>query len=134
MILGFGHNTNWQKALRPRDVDPDGGDPDLDARHAEVVEVTGYPTIQKWLGLDDRPKDDLDFHYPPGTRVIVRREPLHPGAQQRMFDTNGWRHTIIICDLPGDSPLAVSYTHLRAHETVLDLVCRLLLEKKKHKT
>ena len=27
----------------------------------------------------------------------------------------------------------VSYTHLRAHETVLDLVCRLLLEKKKQK-
>ena len=26
---------------------------------------------------------------------------------------------------------AVSYTHLRAHETVLDIVCRLLLEKKK---
>ena len=26
--------------------------------------------------------------------------------------------------------VAVSYTHLRAHETVLDLVCRLLLEKK----
>ena len=26
---------------------------------------------------------------------------------------------------------AVSYTHLRAHETVLDLVCRLLLEQKK---
>ena len=30
--------------------------------------------------------------------------------------------------------LPVSYTHLRAHETVLDLVCRLLLEKKQHKT
>src|SRR5665811_2411721 len=29
-----------------------------------------------------------------------------------------------------ESP-AVSYTHLRAHETVLDLVCRLLLEKKR---
>ena len=28
----------------------------------------------------------------------------------------------------GSTP--VSYTHLRAHETVLDLVCRLLLEKK----
>ena len=27
--------------------------------------------------------------------------------------------------------MTVSYTHLRAHETVLDLVCRLLLEKKK---
>ena len=32
-------------------------------------------------------------------------------------------------DRPGQD--AVSYTHLRAHETVLDLVCRLLLEKKK---
>mgnify|MGYP003378058082 CR=1 FL=1 len=30
--------------------------------------------------------------------------------------------------------MTVSYTHLRAHETVLDLVCRLLLEKKKTKT
>ena len=29
-------------------------------------------------------------------------------------------------------PGSVSYTHLRAHETVLDLVCRLLLEKKKY--
>ncbi|WP_460413936.1 ArsC/Spx/MgsR family protein, partial [Staphylococcus aureus] len=28
---------------------------------------------------------------------------------------------------------AVSYTHLRAHETLSDLVCRLLLEKKKKK-
>src|SRR5450756_2868987 len=30
-------------------------------------------------------------------------------------------------------PRAVSYTHLRAHETRHDLVCRLLLEKKKKK-
>ena len=29
------------------------------------------------------------------------------------------------------APAPVSYTHLRAHETVLDIVCRLLLEKKK---
>eukprot|EP00826_Nyctotherus_ovalis_P047589 TRINITY_DN5493_c0_g1_i5.p1 TRINITY_DN5493_c0_g1~~TRINITY_DN5493_c0_g1_i5.p1 ORF type:complete len:126 (+),score=42.89 TRINITY_DN5493_c0_g1_i5:48-380(+) len=29
--------------------------------------------------------------------------------------------------------IAVSYTHLRAHETSLHLVCRLLLEKKKKK-
>src|SRR5665811_2447765 len=42
---------------------------------------------------------------------------------------------------PANTPVAVnpthtpvSYTHLRAHETVLDLVCRLLLEKKKTKT
>ena len=31
----------------------------------------------------------------------------------------------------GQGVQPVSYTHLRAHETVLDLVCRLLLEKKK---
>ena len=30
-----------------------------------------------------------------------------------------------------ETQVPVSYTHLRAHETVLDLVCRLLLEKKK---
>ena len=35
---------------------------------------------------------------------------------------------------PGHPRDAVSYTHLRAHETVLDLVCRLLLEKKKTDT
>ena len=42
------------------------------------------------------------------------------------------------CHLSGERELLarvdaipVSYTHLRAHETVLDLVCRLLLEKKK---
>ena len=35
-----------------------------------------------------------------------------------------------ITDTPPDL-VAVSYTHLRAHETREDLVCRLLLEKKK---
>src|SRR5450756_2560020 len=34
---------------------------------------------------------------------------------------------------PSSSPRTVSYTHLRAHETRHDLVCRLLLEKKKKK-
>ena len=35
-----------------------------------------------------------------------------------------------IASAMGYAWLPVSYTHLRAHETVLDLVCRLLLEKK----
>src|SRR5664280_1611499 len=35
------------------------------------------------------------------------------------------------CGVGRRSPTPVSYTHLRAHETVLELVCRLLLEKKK---
>ena len=36
-------------------------------------------------------------------------------------------------DHPDELKLAVSYTHLRAHETKANLVCRLLLEKKKQK-
>ena len=35
---------------------------------------------------------------------------------------------------PEEREKPVSYTHLRAHETVLDLVCRLLLAKKKQTT
>ena len=34
----------------------------------------------------------------------------------------------------GDDCMPVSYTHLRAHETKANLVCRLLLEKKKETT
>src|SRR5664280_1089381 len=40
-------------------------------------------------------------------------------------------YTIRICTSKNKTMLkisSVSYTHLRAHETVLDLVCRLLLE------
>eukprot|EP00658_Telonema_sp_P-2_P052919 TRINITY_DN41279_c0_g1_i1.p1 TRINITY_DN41279_c0_g1~~TRINITY_DN41279_c0_g1_i1.p1 ORF type:complete len:106 (-),score=44.46 TRINITY_DN41279_c0_g1_i1:69-386(-) len=36
-------------------------------------------------------------------------------------------------DPPLEPLMAVSYTHLRAHETPEHLVCRLLLEKKKEK-
>ena len=43
---------------------------------------------------------------------------LAPAAQQRMWSADA-----------EETLMAVSYTHLRAHETVLDLVCRLLLAK-----
>mgnify|MGYP003381456070 CR=1 FL=1 len=49
-----------------------------------------------------------------------------PYPDQAFVSANG----VELVDM--DTLLApVSYTHLRAHETVLDLVCRLLLEKKK---
>ena len=53
---------------------------------------------------------------------LLREDMLLTGAKQS-------------CDRKGQcgACTAVSYTHLRAHETVLDLVCRLLLEKKKKK-
>ena len=51
---------------------------------------------------------------------------------------NDWGRLFRLQEAVGDQEagvrlLPVSYTHLRAHETVLDLVCRLLLEKKKTK-
>ena len=124
VILGFDENTNWQQALQPRGVDWDGNDADVDARKAQVVEVTNNPAITDWVGLKKRPKDDLDVRYPPGTRIVIRREPLHPGAQQRMFDTNGWRHTIIICDLPDDSALEIDRLQ-REHAHVEENIKRL---------
>src|SRR5665648_1093473 len=49
----------------------------------------------------------------------------------RTSDVSGTclRQTTKCTNIP--SSIAVSYTHLRAHETRHDLVCRLLLEKKK---
>ena len=53
--------------------------------------------------------------------------------QQCDFVREPWIHDVEENGLSEvGEPAAVSYTHLRAHETVLDLVCRLLLEKKKH--
>src|SRR5664280_2233688 len=60
--------------------------------------------------------------------VIIGRRTFGKGLVQNGFyltDGSMIRLTIARYYTP------VSYTHLRAHETVLDLVCRLLLEKKK---
>ena len=56
---------------------------------------------------------------PGGAQVAAEEEPEEPEARRT---------------LPGSGRSPVSYTHLRAHETVLDLVCRLLLEKKQKTT
>ena len=59
---------------------------------------------------------------------------LKPGELSRVIRTRYGLHIIKLLEYRKAEP--VSYTHLRAHETVLDLVCRLLLEKKqnnKHK-
>ena len=53
-------------------------------------------------------------------------------AQPRVGQDGDELGLALVRDLLESGLEAVSYTHLRAHETVLDLVCRLLLEKKKH--
>ena len=42
------------------------------------------------------------------------------------------QHENLNIEWSGQNIKSVSYTHLRAHETEADLVCRLLLEKKKN--
>ena len=63
--------------------------------------------------------------------LAVLRE-LDGGAERHELPANLLRwFDLQLLSLTGFQP--VSYTHLRAHETVLDLVCRLLLEKKNTK-
>ena len=49
--------------------------------------------------------------WPTGTRLIVRRERPHPGAQLSLFDTiEGFRHTAFITNQPGaESPDSNSF-------------------------
>jgi hypothetical protein len=54
---------------------------------AEVVELTDVVNLDAW---------------PAGTRLIVRRERPHPGAQLSLFDTiEGFRHTAFITNTAG---------------------------------
>src|SRR5665811_2538215 len=59
---------------------------------------------------------------------------IMPSADQvpvkSTHSTMRW-HKWVVLIAGSTGSASVSYTHLRAHETVLDLVCRLLLEKKK---
>ncbi|MFF3468079.1 IS1380 family transposase [Streptomyces sp. NPDC002619] len=75
---------------------------------AEVAELTGLV--------------DLDGH-PAGTRIIVRRERPHPGAQLSLFDQDeGLRHQVFLTDTPysgGGSAQFLEARH-RRHACVED--------------
>ncbi len=60
---------------------------------------------------------------PDGTRVIVRRERPHPGAQLKLWDHNGWRHQVIVTNQGGD-PRVLEVRH-RAHAQVENRIKRL---------
>ena len=67
---------------------------------------------------------------------VYKRQFLHHvGGRGPQLDAVFAAAARLVEDLAaGSHATPVSYTHLRAHETVLDLVCRLLLEKKKTRT
>ena len=51
--------------------------------------------------------------WPEGTRLIVRRERPHPGAQFQVFDSHGYRHTAFITDQPGADIATLELRHRR---------------------
>jgi hypothetical protein len=53
--------------------------------HAEVAEITDLVDLSHW---------------PPGTRMVARREDPHPGAQLTFTDVDGHRFQILVTDLP----------------------------------
>lgn len=61
--------------------------------------------------------------WPEGTRLIVRREPLHPGAQQSLFPSATYRYWGHYTDAAGD-PVDLD-VHMRAHAHVEDHIRRL---------
>jgi hypothetical protein len=62
-------------------------------------------------------------HYPSGTRLIVRREPLHPGAQQSLFPAIDFRYWGHYTDCAGD-PVTLD-CFMRAHAHVEEHIARL---------
>jgi len=64
-----------------------------------------------------------DHKLPHGTRLIVRREPLHPGAQRSLFPSLDYRYWGFYTDSEGD-PRDLDAT-MRAHAHVEQHICRL---------
>lgn len=75
---------------------------------AAVAELTSLVDLSGW---------------PDGTRLVVRREPLHPGAQQSLFPSAMFRYWGHYTDGAGD-PVELD-RHMRAHAHVEDNIGRL---------
>ena len=91
------HASVWTAAVTQHGEVRDG---------AHVAEATALPAVADWLD-----------GYPAGTRLMVRREPLHPGAQQTFDDVDGHRFTAFVTD-QSDHDLAVLDQRHRAHARV----------------
>ena len=98
------HPSSWRAAIEEDGTRRPG---------AFVAEVTKLIDLRRW---------------PEGSRVIVRKEHPHPGAQLSLFDTiQGFRHTAFIC-APRDArekerrPMAVLELRHRQHARVEDRI------------
>jgi len=106
-------NNSIHRAIGRIRLDDDRWEParrqDGDLRPgAAVAEITDLADLADW---------------PTGTRLIVRREPLHPGAQQTLFPYDAYRYWGHYTDQDGD-PVELD-AFMRAHAHVEDHIQRL---------
>ena len=90
-------------------------------------------TWQPALGSDGEPSeraqvreltDSVDLEgWPERTRFIARREPLHPGAQRTLFDSELWRYRGFYTDADGNP--AQLDAHMRAHARIENTIAAL---------
>jgi hypothetical protein len=92
-------------------------------RHNDRSDDTWTPAIRQDGQVRDRAHVteasglvDLS-DYPVGARLLVRREPLHPGAQQTFDDLDGYRFTALLTS-QDDTDLAELDRRHRAHARV----------------
>jgi hypothetical protein len=107
--LGFSITTEVQMAVLAIPADAWVPAYDLDGqprKGAWVAEITDMLDLTKW---------------PTGSRVILRRERPHPGAQLRFTDSDGHRFTAFITDTTGGQ-LADLEVHHRSHARVEDRI------------
>jgi hypothetical protein len=81
-----------EEAAWVRAIEADGSDRD----GAWVAELTDHLDLSSW---------------PAGSRLIVRRERPHPGAQFQIFDEHGYRHTCFLTDQTGQDIAALELRH-----------------------
>jgi Transposase DDE domain group 1 len=66
------------------------------------------PSSCRFIPAHHRRSDSLR---PAGTRLIVRRERPHPGAQFTIFDEQGYRHTCFLTDQHGEDITTLELRH-----------------------
>jgi hypothetical protein len=88
----------------------------LRPRHwREAIDQTGQVREAAWVAeLTERV--DLSG-WPAGTRLIVRKEEPHPGAQFNLFDVDGYRYQAFMCDA-ADPDIAYLEARHRGHARV----------------
>ena len=103
----------------------------IDARVREAILALPEAAWRPAINHDNQPRDgawvaELTGHvsldaWPQGSRLIVRRERPHPGAQLSFTDVDGHRFQCFITDQQGDDLAALEARH-RAHAIVEDRV------------